>query len=35
MSNLDNLNTSNNKVSCVICHGPIDLSHFGREQVTQ
>ena len=32
---MSNLDTSNNKVSCVICHGPIDLSHFGREQVTK
>ena len=32
---MSNLDTSNNKVSCVICHGPIDLSNFGREQVTK
>jgi len=32
---MSNLDTSNNTVSCVICHGPIDLSHFGREQVTK
>ncbi|MHA1563490.1 MAG: hypothetical protein ACTSPA_15390 [Promethearchaeota archaeon] len=32
MSNLDN---SNNKVSCVICHLPINLTQFGRQQVTK
>ena len=32
---MSNLDTSNNKISCVICHGSIDLSHFGREQVTK
>ena len=32
---MTNLDTSNDKVSCVICHGPIDLSNFGREQVTK
>jgi len=34
MSNLVSSN-SGSKVSCVICHGPIDLSNFGREQVTK
>ena len=32
---MSNLDTSNKTISCVICHGPIDLSHFGREQVTK
>ncbi len=32
---MSNLDTSNTKVSCVICHLPIDLTHFGREQVTK
>jgi len=33
---MSNLDTSNNKcVQCCICHGLIDLSHFGRQQVTK
>lgn len=33
---MGNLDTSNAKVMpCCICHGPIDLSHFGREHVTK